>query len=89
MAEGAMYPLEEFQSLRDFGRVIGRTDPQSFLFRWGEDGQTISSVAQVIEKMRSMRDPAVPQPWEPCGYRWHSHPEYGASRGRWLKKELA
>ncbi|KAH7074968.1 hypothetical protein BKA63DRAFT_514097 [Paraphoma chrysanthemicola] len=42
MVEGAMYPLAEFQSLRDFGRVIGRTDPPSFLFRWSEDGQTIS-----------------------------------------------
>ena len=29
MAKGAMYPLAEFQSLRDFGRVIGRTDPPS------------------------------------------------------------
>jgi hypothetical protein len=36
-----------------------------------------------------MRDPVVPQPWEPCGYRWHSRPEYGASRGRRLKNELA
>jgi hypothetical protein len=42
MVEGAMYPLAEFQSLRDFGRVIGRTDPPSFLFQWSEDGQTIS-----------------------------------------------
>ncbi|KAA8617310.1 DUF3505 domain-containing protein [Pyrenophora tritici-repentis] len=42
MVDGAMYPLAEFQSLRDFGRVIGRTDPPSFLFRWSEDGQTIS-----------------------------------------------
>ncbi|KAL5371137.1 hypothetical protein DPSP01_014468 [Paraphaeosphaeria sporulosa] len=42
MVEGAMDPLAEFQSLRDFGRVIGRTDPPSFLFRWSEDGQTIS-----------------------------------------------
>jgi hypothetical protein len=33
MVEGAMYPLAEFQSLRDFGRVIGRTDTPSFLFR--------------------------------------------------------
>jgi hypothetical protein len=47
------------------------------------------TVAQVIEKMGSMRDPAVPQPSEPCEYRWHSRPEYRASRGRWLKNELA
>ncbi|RYN62353.1 hypothetical protein AA0113_g12500 [Alternaria arborescens] len=37
-----MHPLPEFQSLRDFGRVMGRTDPPSFLFRWSDDGQTIS-----------------------------------------------
>jgi hypothetical protein len=47
------------------------------------------TVAQVIEKMGRMRDPVVPQPWEPCGYRWHSRPEYGASRGRRLKNGLA
>lgn len=42
MVEGAMHPLAEFQSLRDFGRVIGRTDPLSFLFRWSDNSQTIS-----------------------------------------------
>lgn len=42
MVEGAMHPLAEFQSLRDFGRVIGRTDAPSFLFLWSDDGQTIS-----------------------------------------------
>jgi hypothetical protein len=41
MVEGAMYPLAECQSLRGYGRVIGRTDPPSFLFRWSDDGQTI------------------------------------------------
>jgi hypothetical protein len=46
-------------------------------------------VAQVIEKMGRMRDPVVPQPWEPCGSRWHSRPEYGASRERCLKNGLA
>ena len=33
IVEGAMYPLAEFQSLRDFGKVIRRTAPPSFLFR--------------------------------------------------------
>jgi hypothetical protein len=47
------------------------------------------TVAQVIEKMGHMRDPVVPHPWEPCGYRWHSRPEYRAIRGRRLKDELA
>lgn len=42
MVEGAMHPLAEFQSVRDFGRVIRRTDAPSFLFRWSDDGQTIS-----------------------------------------------
>jgi hypothetical protein len=47
------------------------------------------TVAEVIEKMGCMHDLVVLQPWEPCGYRWHLRPEYGASRGRWLKNELA
>ena len=33
MITGSPTPLEEFQSLRDFGRVIARTDPPSFLLR--------------------------------------------------------
>jgi hypothetical protein len=33
MVEGSMYPLAELHSLRDFGRVMARTDPPSFLFR--------------------------------------------------------
>jgi hypothetical protein len=33
--------LEEFQSLRDFGRVIARTDPPSFLLRWSDDVETV------------------------------------------------
>ena len=31
MTTGSQSPLEEFQSLRDFGRVIALTDPPSFL----------------------------------------------------------
>jgi hypothetical protein len=47
------------------------------------------TVAQVIEKMGLMNDSVVPQPSEPCRYRWHSTPKYRASRGRWLKNKLA
>jgi hypothetical protein len=47
------------------------------------------TVTQVIEKMGSMRDPAVPEPSEPCEYPWHTRPEYKASRERWLKNGLA
>ncbi|QGA19823.1 hypothetical protein EYB26_007518 [Talaromyces marneffei] len=42
MIAGALTPLAEFQSLRDYGRTIARTDPPSFLLRWSEDGQTVS-----------------------------------------------
>jgi hypothetical protein len=41
MTTGAPSGLEEFQSLRDCGRVIARTDMPSFLLRWSDDGQTV------------------------------------------------
>ncbi|KAH8800209.1 hypothetical protein F5884DRAFT_624443, partial [Xylogone sp. PMI_703] len=41
MVTGSQSPLEEFQSLRDFGRVIARTDPPSFLLHWSDDGETV------------------------------------------------
>jgi hypothetical protein len=41
MIAGALTPLAEFQSLRDYGRKMVRTDPPSFLLRWSEDGQTV------------------------------------------------
>ncbi|KAK5292262.1 hypothetical protein LTR16_001987 [Cryomyces antarcticus] len=41
MTTGSPSPLEELQSLRDFGRVMARTDPPSFLLRWSDDGQTV------------------------------------------------
>jgi hypothetical protein len=42
MISGSPSPLEEFQSLRDFGRVMARMDPPSFLLRWSDDGETVS-----------------------------------------------
>jgi hypothetical protein len=42
MITGSQSPLEEFQSLRDFGRVIARTDAPAFLLRWSDDGETVS-----------------------------------------------
>jgi hypothetical protein len=42
MVTGSQSPLEEFQSLRDFGRVIARTDAPAFLLRWSDDGETVS-----------------------------------------------
>ena len=41
MVSGSQSALEEMQSLRDFGRVVGRTDPPSFLLRWSDDGNTV------------------------------------------------
>ncbi|KAH8587035.1 hypothetical protein B0O99DRAFT_656577 [Bisporella sp. PMI_857] len=39
MITGSPSALEELQSLRDFGRVISRTDDPSFLLHWSDDGQ--------------------------------------------------
>jgi Orsellinic acid/F9775 biosynthesis cluster protein D len=41
MVQGCLSPLGEFQSLRDYGRVIARTDPPAFMFRWSDDDQTL------------------------------------------------
>ena len=41
MTTGSPSALEELQSLRDFGRVMSRTDAPSFLLRWSDDGQVI------------------------------------------------
>jgi hypothetical protein len=48
-------PLEEFQSLRDFGRVIARTDPPSFLLHWSDDGETLSYSDDFSLTMNSFR----------------------------------
>ncbi|KAL7903745.1 hypothetical protein GGI35DRAFT_492304 [Trichoderma velutinum] len=37
---GSQSPFDELHSLRNFGRVIARTDP--FLLRWSDDGATVS-----------------------------------------------
>jgi hypothetical protein len=42
MTTGAQSPLEELQSLRDFGHVMARSDPPSFLLRQSNDGETVS-----------------------------------------------
>lgn len=39
---GSQSPFDELHSLRNFGRVIARTDPPSFLLRWSDDGTTVS-----------------------------------------------
>jgi hypothetical protein len=41
MVTGSESALDEFLSLRDYGRVIARTDPPSFLLRWSDDGETV------------------------------------------------
>ncbi|KAH9204432.1 hypothetical protein DL95DRAFT_496407 [Leptodontidium sp. 2 PMI_412] len=55
MITGSPSPLEEFQSLRDFGRVIARTDPPSFLLRWSDDGETVSYGDDFSLNMESFR----------------------------------
>ncbi|KAK7177968.1 hypothetical protein PSPO01_15980 [Paraphaeosphaeria sporulosa] len=56
MVEGAMYPLAEFQSLRDFGRVIGRTDPPSFLFRVEFFSQSSRCLGTRVSLEQEIRD---------------------------------
>lgn len=41
MVVGSQSPLEEMISLRNYGRVMARSDTSSFLLRWSEDGQTV------------------------------------------------
>jgi hypothetical protein len=41
MLYGCLTPLREFQSLRDCGRILARSDPPSFLLRWSDDGNTV------------------------------------------------
>src|SRR5450432_3087455 len=41
MTIGTSSALEELQSLRNFGRVLARTDPPSFFLRWSDDGETL------------------------------------------------
>ena len=42
MIIGSPMPLEEFQSLCNFGRVIAYIDPPSFLLCWSNDSKTVS-----------------------------------------------
>ncbi|KAJ6267416.1 hypothetical protein PSV08DRAFT_229224 [Bipolaris maydis] len=39
---GSPAPMNELLSLRDYGRVISRSDGPSFLVTWSEDGQVVS-----------------------------------------------
>jgi hypothetical protein len=41
MITGSQSPLEEFQSLRDFRRVVAQADAPAFLLRWSDDGETV------------------------------------------------
>ncbi|OBT60212.1 hypothetical protein VE03_10258 [Pseudogymnoascus sp. 23342-1-I1] len=41
MITGSQSPLEEFQSLRGFRRVVARADVPAFLLRWSDDGETV------------------------------------------------
>ncbi|KFY67854.1 hypothetical protein V496_01372 [Pseudogymnoascus sp. VKM F-4515 (FW-2607)] len=62
MITGSPTPLDEFQSLRDFGRVIARTDPPSFLLRWSDDGETVSygdDFNLTMEIFRGLAEPSL------------------------------
>jgi hypothetical protein len=55
MVHGCMSSLAEFLSLRDYGRVIARTDPPAFMFRWSDDGQSINydNVSITLQQFRT------------------------------------
>jgi Orsellinic acid/F9775 biosynthesis cluster protein D len=55
MITGSPTPLEEFQSLRNYGRVIARTDPPSFILRWSDDSETVSYGDDFTLTMESFR----------------------------------
>ena len=39
-----------------------------------------TTISQVVERMEVMNDPALPQEWVRCDYRWHTDPNYRATR---------
>jgi len=59
MTTGAQSPLKELQGLRDFGRVIARSDPPSFLLRWSDDDETVfygDEFNLTMEKFRALAE---------------------------------
>jgi hypothetical protein len=57
MITGSLLPLEEFQSLRDFSRVIARIDLPSFFLHWSDNGETVSygdDFSLTIESFRGL-----------------------------------
>lgn len=59
IVKGCESPFDELRSLRDYGKVIARTDLPSFFLRWSDDGQTVSygdSFSITMEQFRRLAD---------------------------------
>ena len=50
--------LREFQSLRDCGRIMARTDPPSFLLHWSDDGNMLhyDDASITMDEFRAFSD---------------------------------
>ena len=76
MVNGAQSPFEEMVSLRNFGRVMARTDSPAVVMRWSEDGQVLSQGVDLELSMGSFRQlPAyfldqAEQLYDELMYRW-------------------
>ncbi|OAQ58466.1 telomere-associated RecQ helicase [Purpureocillium lilacinum] len=55
MVMGSQSPFEELVSLRNFGRVMARSDTPPFLLRWSDDGQSVSLDGEVDVTMAKFR----------------------------------
>jgi hypothetical protein len=82
MTTGAPSALEELQSLRDFGRVMSRTDAPSFLLRWSDDGQVVSygdNFSLTMEKYRCLAKYFLTKADELCNTLTLESPGYGVT----------
>lgn len=69
MSTGSPSALEELQSLRDFGRIIAYSDPPTFLLRWSDDSQILSSgesLSLSMIKYRSLASHFISRAEELC-----------------------
>ncbi|KAH7029932.1 uncharacterized protein B0I36DRAFT_412480 [Microdochium trichocladiopsis] len=69
MLASSITPLPEMLSLRDYGRVIARTDPPAYFVRWSDDLQTISygdSFSVAMNKFRRLAEYFITQSEETC-----------------------
>jgi hypothetical protein len=88
MLYGCLTPLGEFQSLRDFGRIMARTDPPSFLLRWSDDGNTLyyDDTSITMDKFRTFSEHLVQLGERQCSgmmYDWLPKVDFGQVKDEW------